>query len=214
MAVHRQDGAPQPSAHQQFHRQADEGWGEQHRPTPPAAQVRSQSYAAPRQKSRLLGLFALLFAALVWLEGARTTRDGWVVAANWLLARSGIPMIVPPVGAWPWYAAFGALLVLGVVYSHIEVLQVPIRWRGKSRHDYFNRRMWAISRVWQVWAVWLVLVVSDVGTMYLGAKAPEAGAAPLFQQIAASSILAALYAIIVTFAPERLGIFGWGQLRG
>lgn len=192
-----------------------------HSTTPAAPQTRSdvaprpeEAQATPRQGNRrALGLFALALAVPLWLEGARTTRDGWVVAANWLLARFSIPLAVQPASMWAWYVALGALIGLGLLYSRIE-LQAPIRWPANIRRDFFVWSKWRIERTWQVWAVWLVLVVTDVGTMYLGARSPEPGAAPVFVQVAAATQLAAVYAIIVTFVPERLALFGWHNVKG
>jgi hypothetical protein len=176
--------------------------------------VRSAALVPTTTKpSRALGLFALALAAPLWLEGARTTRDGWIVVINWLFARFHIPLIIQPATAWAWYVALGALIGLGLLYSRIE-LQAPVRWPRNLRRDFFTWSLWSVNRSWQMWAVWLVLVISDVGTMYLGARFPDAGAAPIFVQIAAVTQLAAAYAIIVTFAPERLAIFGWRNVKG
>ena len=167
-----------------------------------------QSAAKPAAKAvtprgGLLGLGALAIGIPLWLEGARTTRDGWVLFVNWILARLGAPYAVPASAVWPWWLGIGALVLLGFVYSHIEVKQVPMRLFP-----------WYLNHTWQVWVVWVLFIVSDVGTMYLGARSPHESDPALLHQIAGAFLSAAIYATIITFVPERLVLFGWRKLRG
>lgn len=173
-------------------------------PTPvqtSAAMIKPTKASSPRGWT--LGIGALAIGVPLWLEGARTTRDGWVLFLNWVGARLGIPQTIPSSALWPWWLAISALALLGVAYSHIEVKQVPLRIFP-----------WHVTRVWQVWVVWVVFIVSDVGTMYLGARSPRETDPAILHQIAGAVLSASVYAILITFVPERLVIFGWRKLRG
>jgi hypothetical protein len=194
------DSKPCPRCH------ADDALEEQAAPAAKAAPVAAPTKTkatTPSGGAGLLGLGALAIGIPLWLEGARTTRDGWVLFLNWVLDRLGAPYTIPSSALWPWWAAIGALALLGVAYSHIEVKQVPLRIFP-----------WRASRTWQVWVVWVVFIVSDVGTMYLGARSPRPNDPAILHQIAGAVLSAAVYAILITFVPERLVIFGWRKLRG
>lgn len=169
----------------------------------PAAKPAPAKASIPSGGTSLLGIGALAIGIPLWLEGARTTRDGWVLFLNWVLARLGAPYVIPSSTLWPWWLAIGALALLGVAYSHIEVRQTPL-----------SIFPWRASRTWQVWVVWVVFILSDVGTMYLGARAPRASDPAILHQIATTALTAGAYAFIITFVPERLVIFGWRKLRG
>jgi hypothetical protein len=179
----------------------------------PAALQATKSAAPPKSatktsgksasNSSLLGVGALAIGIPLWLEGARTTRDGWVLFVNWVLDRLGMPYAIPSSTLWPWWLAIGMLALLGYAYSHIEVNQTPI-----------SVRPWRVTRVWQVWVVWVVFIISDVGTMYLGARSPRESDPAILHQIAGVALVAAGYAILITFVPERLVMFGWRKLRG
>ena len=171
----------------------------------PPTKATTLTKAAPKAASGgfLLGIGALAIGIPLWLEGARTTRDGWVLFLNWVLGRLGAPYAIPSSALWPWWASISALALLGYAYSHIEVKQVPLRIFP-----------WRASRVWQVWVVWVVFIVSDIGTMFLGARSPRETDPAILHQIASSVLLTSVYATIITFVPERLVIFGWRKLRG
>lgn len=171
--------------------------------------------SAPRRgKSAAVALFALALALPAWMEGARTTREGWVLFINWVLARAHLPLAVPPSSAWHWGVALGALVLLGWGYSRVEINHAPIRPPRNWRKDFFNGSAWHIETAWQRWLVWLALIVSDVGTMYLGARQPQASDPAIFHQIAASWQVASAYAILITFVPDQLLRYGWRSLRG
>lgn len=212
MAVTSRPAAPDPGAQRPRHipQSLDDVEVGVYSHVPPIIGARAPARASNR---RALGLFALALAAPLWLEGARTTRDGAIIFVNWCLARLRIPLAVQPASAWAWYIALGLLIGLGLLYSRIE-LQAPIRPPRNLRRDFARWGLWHIERSWIVWLLWFVLVVSDVGTMYLGARAPEPGAAPIFLQIATTPLLAAIYAIIITFLPERIFVFGWRSVKG
>jgi hypothetical protein len=185
--------------------------------TPPPAMPKSapvQGAAVSTAKvGALVGIFALVFGGIPWLEGARTTRDGWVVLINWVLARLHLPFIVPLASAWPWWVAISVLIALGWGYSRVEIKHAPFR-APRDRKDFFNRTKWHINPSWQVWLIWLLIIISDVGTMYLGARQASDSDPVFLQQVAASARVAATYAIIITFVPDRLVRWGWRRLRG
>jgi len=169
---------------------------------------------ATRKRSPIVALFAIAIALPAWLEGARTTRDGWVVFVNWILTRAHVPFVIAPTTAWAWWAAMGVLIALGYGYSRVEIQHAPIRPPKNWRRNFFNWPLWRIEPAWQRWVVWFILIATDVGTMYLGARQPAESDAAFFQQIAASVQSAAVYAIILTFIPDQLLRYGWRSLRG
>lgn len=195
---------------------------QQYRQAPPAAQreiragVRSAATggAMPRAKSRIVALFALAIALPAWLEGARTTREGWVLFINWILGRAQLPLVIPSSATWHWGVALAALILLGWGYSRVEINHAPIRPPSNWRKEFFHGAAWRIERTWQRWLVWFVLIATDVGTMYLGARQPQPGDPAMFHQIAASVQAAAVYAILITFIPDQLLRYGWRNLRG
>lgn len=160
----------------------------------------------------LIGVFAFLFGAIPWLEGARTTRDGWVIALNWILDRLHIPAQIPASTLWPWWGAVCALFVLGIGYSVVELRFAPMRIPASSQ--ILNANAWRINHSWQAWIVWLVIIITDVGTMYLGARQARPDDPAILRQIAESGQAAAIYAIIITFVPDRLARWGWKTARG
>lgn len=167
----------------------------------------------PPKRGFVLALFAIALALPAWLEGARTTRDGWIIAINWVLARASVPLQIAPAALWHWGVALLALLALGYGYSRVEIVHAPIRPPKEWRKNFFAWHLWYFERSWQRWLVWFVLIVTDVGTMYLGARHPTPGDAAIFHQIAASSTIAASYAILITFIPDQLLRYGWRGLR-
>lgn len=176
---------------------------------------------APAQKAKatastpwLIGVFALIFGGIPWLEGARTTRDGWVIALNWVLDRLALPFALPAATAWTWWLSIGAMVALGLGYSLVELRAAPLRLPKDLREDFLNPSAWYISRSWQVWLTWIVIIFTDVVTMYLGARAAGPDDPVLLQQIAAARTTSWIYAIIITFIPDRLIRFGWRSMRG
>lgn len=174
----------------------------------PAQGVRERPYTQPKAKaSPLVGVFALLIGLPFWFEAARFTRDGWILAINWLCNRLSIPWEVPTLD---WRVALGAALVLGVAYSRIEArppLLPPKNWRKEG----LTLRAWRVDRTWQVWAVWLFLIVTDIGSTYVGARnrGQSADELRILRDIATSGAALVVYAILLTFAPDGLIRYGW-----
>lgn len=191
------------------------------RPRPrPASKVRSVPMVdggpveRTRSKSRVIALFAIAIALPAWLEGARTTRDGWILALNWIIYRlSGYIVVVPP-SLYTTIAASLLMLLLGYGYSRVEIQHAPIRPPRDWRRNFFKWSLWHIEPAWQKWVIWFTLIATDVGTMYLGARQPQPTDPAIFHQIAASVQAAAVYAIILTFIPDQLLRYGWRNLRG
>ena len=180
----------------------------QRQPQAPAQGVREQPYVQPKAKaSPLVGVFALLIGAPFWFEAARFTRDGWILAINWLCTRLAVPWQVP---ALDWRVALGAALILGAAYSRIEA-RPPVLPPKNWRKDALNPRAWRIERTWQVWAVWLFLIVTDIGSTYVGARnrGQSADELRILRDIATSGAALVGYAILLTFAPDGLIRYGW-----
>ena len=134
------------------------------------APARGQERAQEGKQSQprlLIGVFALIIGAPFWFEAARFTRDGWVLAVNWLCDRLNIPWQVP---VMDWRVALGVALILGIAYSRVES-RPPMRLPKDWRKNGLGLARWHIERQWQVWAVWVFLIVTDVGSTYMGARA-------------------------------------------
>jgi len=161
--------------------------------------------------SRVVGVFALLIGIPFWLEAARFTRDGWITFIDWLCARFGIPWQVP---ALRWEVMVALVVLFGLGYSYVEIVKQPVRLPRNWRLNFFNFTLWRIERRWEAWIVWTVLIVSDVATTYTGARNPDPSGLAIARDIAASSGTLALYAILLTFIPDRLARYGWRALLG
>lgn len=186
----------------------------------PATQPQAKPAQAPKQAQPtsalrvmptgpVVGLAALLVGLPLWVEGARAIRDGMIVAANWIFDRAGVPFDVPNASAWVWWAGFGAMVALGVLFRVVEINYVPFRMPRWAQ--FFQFRHWTLSPIWEHWIVWLALIVIDVSMVYIGARTDPA---PLTvtEQIAASGQAAAVYAIIITFLPDRVIQWGWRRI--
>lgn len=167
--------------------------------------------AAPRTAtSRLIGVFAMLIGVPLWFEAARFTRDGWILGIDWFAARLSIPLRVP---ALDWRVALLLALALGVAYSRIES-QPPIRPPKDWRRNVFRFDLWTVNRTWQVWAVWLFLIVTDIATTYVGARArgSDPNELQILRDLATAGAALVTYAILLTFAPDGLIRYGWHTL--
>ena len=177
----------------------------------PGVRVEPLRSAAPRTTtSRLIGVFALLIGIPLWFEAARFTRDGWILGLNWFAARLSIPLRVPVLD---WRIALLLALLLGVAYSRIES-QPPIRPPKDWRKNVFRLDLWTVNRTWQVWIVWLFLIVTDIATTYVGARARggDPNELQILRDLATAGAALATYAILLTFAPDGLIRYGWHTL--
>lgn len=183
----------------------------QSRPLPAQAKESAATEPIARRTSPIVGIFALLIGIPFWLEAARFTRDGWIAFVDWLCARFGIPWQVPPLH---WGVMFALVLAVGFGYSYVEIGKQPVKLPKNWRANLLNFSSWRIERRWEAWIVWAVLIVSDVATTYVGARNPDPSGLAIARDIAASSGTLALYAILLTFIPDRLARFGWRSLFG
>jgi hypothetical protein len=174
--------------------------------------VRSEPMTTPRARSsRIVGLFALLFGVPLWLEAARFTRDGWILFIDWLCLRFNIPWQVPSLD---WRVALALIAILGFGYSYVEMVKQPIRLPRNWRKDMLDFSKWRFERRWEAWIVWIVLIASDVATTYAGAQRPDPSGLAILRDIAASGGALVLYAIILTFIPDRIARFGLRSIKG
>jgi hypothetical protein len=176
----------------------------------PASTPKPQAPVVTYSRSgwRIVGFLALLFAIPAWLEGARFTRDGWIAFIDGLLGRLGIPYQIPSL---PWWVGLVLMVVLGKIYGHIEMDRWPIR-RPQGWSNFFNFALWHVER-WEVWVVFLIVILSDVGTTYIGARNNDPNDIQFLVQLAQNGTQLAIYAILVTFVPDRLARWGWRKLR-
>lgn len=187
--------------------------------------VRSAPMAIPRAgSSRIVGLFALLFGIPLWLEAARFTRDGWILFINWVFARFQVGGDTPlAIGALDWRVGLALIALLGFGYSYVEMWKQPIKLPQKCetargfkawRLAASDLKAWRIERRWEAWLVWFVLIASDVGTTYAGAQRPDPSGLAIMRDVAAGSGTLILYAIILTFIPDRLVRYGGKTIKG
>lgn len=143
-----------------------------------------------------IGIVLIVFGVLGWLTGARYTLFGWVVGLNLFFAWLGLPIAIPAPVDW-WILT---MIPIAFVYSRVE-MQV---WKAHSRRGQ-SLALFIIS--------WLLIVATDVGSTYLGVRAPQPGAWPITMTIAANAGYAFIWAAILTFASDWLIIGGWKLIR-
>ena len=153
--------------------------------------------AAPKSQGEwAVGVALLTFGVLAWLGSAKYTLTGWVVGLNTALAWLGLPVVVPaPVG---WFVLLA--VPLGVVYSRVET-------------RVWHRRSSGLLRTPLFWLGWIVVVGTDIGSTYLGVRAPAPDAWALTQQIATSGGVSFVVSLILTFAPEWMVLGGMKFIR-
>lgn len=174
--------------------------------------------------SRIVGVFALLFGIPLWLEAARFTRDGWILFINWICTRFQIGGAEPwQIGALDWRVGLALIVLLGFGYSYVEMWKQPIKLPQKCetargfkawRMAASDLKAWRFERRWEAWIVWAVLIASDVATTYAGAQKPDPSGLAIMRDIAAAGGALTLYAIILTFIPDRLARYGIKALFG
>lgn len=81
-------------------------------------------------EARLLGVVAIVFGLILWLPGARFTVDGWT---DWLSGVAGWVGITPGLARLTGWWLLGSSLVVGFVYSRIEVGQPPVSYHLRRR---------------------------------------------------------------------------------
>jgi len=133
---------------------------------------------------RAYGLMAVLLGVAFWPLGAWYTAVGWAWVLNWLLALVALPWRVPTPEG---VYGIAAAAIIGGIYSAIELS--PPRRKGV---DWVSWLM--------LFVVWLFVIISDVGTTYAGMTQPSG--------------IAAVLAILLTFAPDQATMRGVRILRG
>lgn len=145
------------------------------------------------------GLLALLFGLPLWALGGWYTLNGWAAALNLLSAKLAQPRrLDAPAGE----VALLVMVGLALAYSLVEVRLRPRAPRG----DY---GFWALATL-----LWLVVILTDVGSTFLGVTTPGADAWAITRQVAASPYLAGAWALILTFVPEAFILLGIRLLFG
>jgi len=165
--------------------------------TPVRSAPLTQSRAPINPGVRVGGVLLALFGLLLWVAGCRYTLLGWHAALNWFFAWLGLSDQLPPIIGRGVFLA----LPLGLLYSLVE-LRRPWSYRVRERES-----------LALYWIVWILIVVSDVGTTFLGVTTPGENASTLAQQIAASVGASALWALVLTFIPEWFMIGGTKLIR-
>jgi hypothetical protein len=153
-----------------------------------------ETRAAPKRESLVpAGIAALMFGIPLWFVSARYSLDGWVLGINVAAKHVGLPLAIPVVTGW-WSLL---LIPLGLIYSLVEVKYNPFR--------YFTRST-AVGMVFL--ATWLFIHGTDLGSTFLSATTLQADAWEVSKWIAQNLVVAVLWAIFLTYLPERLIIAG------
>lgn len=135
----------------------------------------------------LTGIAMLLFGVPLWFIGGRYTVDGWIIAINLLLTWLRLPVEIPAPGPW---LALALLIILGLVYSWVEVRYRPGRkWRTMSGG---------------VIAATVLVNVTDFASTILGVMTPPANSWPIVLFVASAPPLAIFLGVLLTYLPEWL----------
>lgn len=146
-----------------------------------------------------VALVGFLLLSLWWAVGGRYTIDGTPLLINEVLnffhmkARLGV--IVDPL----WY--------LKLCWVPILISWIERRNRPRLRMD------WSVTIVYAV-GIWLIVSGADLGSTWLAVTHPDPNAWPLARQIAQIPLLAALWTVATTFAPEIGFAALWKYMRG
>lgn len=153
----------------------------------------------PAQSKPRGGLFALaivlfVFGAIGWIAGGKYTVEGWIIALNMFGRWVGVAAPIAQPRGWPLVAL---IVISGIMYSRVELLM----WRN------------TVQRMPSFWIAWLLIIVSDVGSTFVGVISPPADAAPTLITLAAMPAFAFVWALVLTFMPEYLLVSAWRLLR-
>ncbi|MBX0328253.1 hypothetical protein K2Z83_11250 [Oscillochloris sp. ZM17-4] len=147
-----------------------------------------------------IGLVGMLMSTIVWVLGARWTVDGLIVMFNAVLRflNASYQAPIPP------------HVLVYVILSPMPLIFSVVEWRLPFRR---------ISDEWQfakpgAWLVWGGVFAFDWYTTYLGLGVdPGEGSVRFMRQIAASTVVRTLVALVLTAGPEWLAREMWAQLR-
>jgi hypothetical protein len=147
------------------------------------------------------GIALLIFAAPMWISGARFTVDGIRLVLNWVLAWLTVPARIPAPTGW---ALLATAAIVGLLCSRIEIVRFPLRFvRG--------------TIVWLGFGAligWLLTSVGDAVTTYIGLTSPPAGAWAIHTWAARTLWASSSATAVLTFGPElmwaaALYLLGW-----
>lgn len=138
-----------------------------------------------------ISLALIVFGVIGWVTGARYTLFGWMTGLNMFLAWLGLPIAIPMPAGW-WILT---MIPIGLAYSRVE-MQV---WKAHKRQGQ-ALALFALG--------WLLIVITDVGSTYLGVRAPQPEAWPITQTIAANTGMAFVWAAVLTFVSDWLILGG------
>lgn len=156
-----------------------------------------QPVAVPRAGGDwAIGVALIVFGLFGWLTGARYTLFGWVVGVNIFFAWLGLPIVMPVPSGW-WILT---MIPIALVYSRVE-MQV---WKAHKRRGQ-SLALFALG--------WLLIVITDVGSTYLGVRTPPPDAWPITRTIAASAGWSFVWAAILTFVSDWLMLGGWKLVK-
>lgn len=162
-------------------------------PIPPPAKARRIHW------DRLpLALLGWLIFGLWWAAGGKYTIDGLPLLANEVFGFFRVPVELSPVSDWRWYIG---LCWLPFLISIAERRYAP--WR---------RLAWSFIMVWVIF-VWVVVSAVDGGSTYLAVTNPPPDARELSKQVAKLPLVAAVWSVATTFAPETGMAMLWWWLR-
>lgn len=168
-----------------------------HRRPAPRHTVRSRPIGQTTSRLSVATMAGAVLGGVVfagaWLAGARYTLDGWVLAVNLFLNWLNLPAGLSITGPWPRMVG---IVLIGLAYSLVEVALRPRR-NG--------------SVVWAV--VWALLIVSDIGSTFLGVITPREGAWPMSLWLAETWGAALAWAVVLTLGPEQGLMRIWRDLR-
>ncbi len=147
----------------------------------------------------LIGGVLLVFGLIQWLPAASLTVLGWLLALNMLRHWFGFVAVQLAAGS-----SFLALsLVVGLIYSLIEVEGMPMRWEA--------RRLMVMSGGAIV--AWLFLAGTDIATTYAGLDAIPTNAPQVARDLVADPLWRGISAVYLTFIPDRAIVTGFRMVK-
>lgn len=158
----------------------------------------------PKQAKRIhwdrlpLVILGWCLFGLWWAAGGKYTIDGLPLLANEIFGFFRAPFELSPISDWRWYVW---LCWLPVVISLAERRYAP--WR---------RLAWSLIMVWVIF-VWVVVSGIDTASTYLAVTNPPEDAYLLSRQVANVKVLAGVWSVATTFAPETGIAALWWWLR-
>lgn len=168
-------------------------------------------YTPPRYVAWSLGAVGIAIGLVFWLEAARHSLAGAVGFTNWIIERLNVPHHIAMPTAWPWLVALSSAILLGLVFKFVEIDYAP--FHIPTSEQFLNVAAWRASSEWDVWLVWIVIITIDVGAIYGGLQSESASESVRFlREISQNPLTLVLYAILITFLPDRLIRLSWRRI--